>query len=157
MIVRPEEDATLSCTAEGNPISDDTITWSRDDIPDFNAKTSVMYDKNGTSYLRISKVVREDMGNFKCSVNNGIGKTSSKNVLLIVKHKPEMDQSPMYQKFASDAGNMGKLICRSQASPLARYSWSRNGSPILANTTGKYYTTFKQVRSQCIYIIIHHR
>ncbi|KAI4470791.1 nephrin [Holotrichia oblita] len=145
VIVRPEEDATLSCTAEGNPISDDTITWSRDDIPDFNAKTSVMYDKNGTSYLRISKVVREDMGNFKCSVNNGIGKTSNKNVLLIVKHKPEMDQSPMYQKFASDAGNMGKLICRSQASPLARYSWSRNGSPISANTTGKYYTSFKQI------------
>lgn len=145
MIVKPGEDATLFCTAEGNPIGDDTITWNRDDIPDFDAKTSVMYDKNGTSYLRISKVVREDTGNFNCAVNNGIGKSSSKDIMLIVKHKPEMDRSPMYLKFASDAGNMGKLVCRSQASPLAKYSWSRNGSPISVNTTGKYYTTFRQV------------
>lgn len=61
--------------------------------------------------------------------------------------KPELDLSPSLTKFASDAGNAGRIICRSKASPLARYSWSRNGSPISVNTTGKYYLTFKQVRT----------
>ncbi|XP_022909293.1 nephrin isoform X2 [Onthophagus taurus] len=157
-VVAPKEDATLSCTAEGNPISDDTITWSRDDFPEFDARTSVMYDKNGTSYLRITGVSRDDLGHFKCTVNNGIGKSSSRKVMLIVKHKPEVNQSPAFMKFASDAGNMGKIICRSQASPLAKYSWSRNGSPIAANKTGKYFSTYKQIDSlvsESILIITH--
>lgn len=59
--------------------------------------------------------------------------------------KPEVDQSPSLMKFASDAGDTGRLICRSQSSPLARYSWARSGTPISANTTGKYYTNYRQV------------
>ncbi|CAH0546788.1 unnamed protein product [Brassicogethes aeneus] len=147
VIVNPKEDATLSCTADGNPLSDDSITWKRDDFPEFDARTSVMYDKNGTSYLRISAVTREDLGKFQCIVNNGVGNTTTRDVMLIVKHKPEIDEHPTLLKFASDAGDTGKLICRSQGSPLARYSWARSGSPITTNTTGKYYTTYKQIDS----------
>ncbi|XP_049818879.1 nephrin isoform X2 [Aethina tumida] len=147
VIVNPKEDATLSCTADGNPLSDDTIVWKRDDFPEFDARTSVMYDKNGTSYLRITSVTRDDLGKFQCVVNNGVGNVTVKDVMLIVKHKPEIDEQPTLLKFASDAGDTGKLICRSQASPLARYSWARSGSPITANTTGKYYTTYRQVDS----------
>lgn len=66
-------------------------------------------------------------------------------MIFIIPDKPEIDEHPKYLKFASDAGDTGKLICKSQASPLARYTWARNGSPISANTTGKYYTTYKQV------------
>ncbi|VEN63224.1 unnamed protein product [Callosobruchus maculatus] len=145
VVVNPKEDATLSCTADGNPLADDTITWKRDDFPEFAARTSIMYDKNGTSYLRVSGVMREDLGVFTCIANNGVGNSTSKDVMLIVKHKPEIDEGPQYMKFASDAGNTGKLVCRSQASPLARYTWARNGTPITSNTTGKYYSTYRQV------------
>lgn len=72
--------------------------------------------------------------------------------------KPEIDQSPSLLKFASDAGDSGRITCRSQASPLARYSWARSGSPIRANTTGKYYTTFRQIDSlvsESVLIITH--
>lgn len=176
MIVNSQEDATLSCTVEGNPLRDDSITWKRNDFPDFDARTSVMYDKNGTSYLRITSVTRDDLGNFQCITNNGIGNTSTRDVMLIVKRKyidisvffdfiedfisdkPEVDQSPQLLKFASDAGDSGRITCRSQASPLARYSWARSGSPIRANTTGKYYTTYKQIDalvSESILIITH--
>lgn len=83
----------MSCSAEGNPLSDDSIQWKREDFPDFNARTSVMYDKNGTSYLRISGVTREDLGNFECVVNNGIGSNStSKNVMLIVKRELKIER-----------------------------------------------------------------
>ncbi|KAK9885754.1 hypothetical protein WA026_013625 [Henosepilachna vigintioctopunctata] len=146
VIASPKEDATLSCSAEGNPLSDDTITWRRNDFEDFSARTSIMYDKNGTSHLRITSVTREDLGNFECVVNNGVGNNStSKNVMLIVKHKPEIDEHPTLMKFASDAGNTGKLICKAQASPLAKFSWARNGSPIAPNTTSKYFATFRQI------------
>lgn len=72
--------------------------------------------------------------------------------------KPEIDKSPSLLKFASDAGDTGKLICRSQASPLARYSWAKAGSPIRANTTGKYFTSYRQIdamTSESILIITH--
>lgn len=145
VIVNPKEDATLSCTADGNPLADDTITWKRDDFPDFDARTSVMYDKNGTSYLRITQVTRDDLGTFQCIANNGVGNATIRDVLLIVKHKPEIKNSPSLSKFASDAGETGKVICRSQGSPLPRHTWARNGNTISANTTGKYYTTYNQV------------
>ncbi|KAK5640308.1 hypothetical protein RI129_011119 [Pyrocoelia pectoralis] len=147
VIANSQEDATLSCSVEGNPMRDDSIVWKRSDFPDFDARTSVMYDKNGTSYLRITAVTREDLGHFQCTANNGIGNATVRDVLLIVKHKPEIDQSPALLKFASDAGDTGRLICRSQSSPLARYSWARSGSPLRTNTTGKYYVTYRQIDS----------
>lgn len=85
MIVNSKEDATLSCTADGNPLDENTIVWKRDNFPDFSARTSVMYDKNGTSYLRISHVTREDLGNFQCIADNGVGNATIKNVMLIIK------------------------------------------------------------------------
>lgn len=72
--------------------------------------------------------------------------------------KPELELTPSLVKFASDAGNTGKLICRSKSSPLARYTWSRNGTPINSNTTGKYFTTYRQLdalTSESTLIITH--
>lgn len=84
-MVNPGEDATLSCTADGNPLNDDSIAWKRDNYPDFDLKTMITYDKNGTSYLRIGSVTREDLGTFQCVVSNGIGNHTTRDVLLIVK------------------------------------------------------------------------
>lgn len=50
-------------------------------------KTMITYDKNGTSYLRIGSVTREDLGYFQCIVSNGIGNQTSRDVMLIVKRK----------------------------------------------------------------------
>lgn len=87
VVVSPKEDATLSCTADGNPLQDDSFTWKRDDIPNFATRTSVTYDKNGTSFLRITGVTREELGSFKCIVDNGVGNSSTRDVMLIVKRK----------------------------------------------------------------------
>lgn len=87
VIVDQGKEATLSCTVVGNPIGDDTITWKRDNVKDFDARTAVTYDKNGTSYLKITDVTREDLGNFQCVADNGVGNTSTRDVMLIVKRK----------------------------------------------------------------------
>lgn len=87
VIVNSKEDATLFCTTDANPLDENTITWKRDDFPKFSERTSIVYDKNGTSYLRISQVTREDLGNFQCIADNGIGNATVKNVMLIIKRK----------------------------------------------------------------------
>lgn len=85
VIVNAKEDATLSCTVHANPLDENTITWKRDDFPNFSERTSIVYDKNGTSYLKISQVTREDLGNFQCKADNGIGNSTVRNVMLIIK------------------------------------------------------------------------
>lgn len=80
-----------------------------------------------------------------------------KNMNLLFNHhffsdKPEIDEHPTLLKFASDAGNTAKLICKAQASPLAKFSWARNGSPIAPNSTSKYYATFRQVKTSQSYL-----
>ncbi|XP_018320439.1 nephrin isoform X2 [Agrilus planipennis] len=158
VVVSPEEDATLWCSVSGNPLKDDTVAWKRVGF-DFEGRAVITYDKNNrTSWLQIKRVTRDDLGEFQCIAQNGIGNSSVRDVMLIVKHKPEMDKSPALQKFASDTGNSGRLICRTRASPLPRYSWARNGSPIAANVSGKYYMAFRQIdilTSESILIISH--
>lgn len=87
VIVSAKEDATLSCTVDANPLDEHTITWRRDDFPNFSERTSVVYDKNGTSYLKISQVTREDLGYFQCKAENGIGNYTIRKVMLIIKRK----------------------------------------------------------------------
>lgn len=87
VIVDPGKEATLSCTADGNPLADDTITWKRETMKNFETRTVVTYDKNGTSYLKIKDITREDLGNFQCIVDNGVANSSRRDVMLIVKRK----------------------------------------------------------------------
>lgn len=50
------------------------------------------------------------------------------------------------------------MICRSQASPLARYSWSKSGVPLNTNTTGKYFSSYRQLDAlitESVLIITH--
>lgn len=66
--------------------------------------------------------------------------------------------SPSLVKFASDSGNTGRLVCRAKASPPAKFTWSRNGTPISANATGKYFTTWKAVdalSSESVLLVAH--
>lgn len=72
--------------------------------------------------------------------------------------KPEIDKQPYLLKFASDAGATARLICKSQASPLARYSWSKSGVALNTNTTGKYFSSYRQydsLISESVLIITH--
>lgn len=68
--------------------------------------------KNSTSHLKIDKPKREDVGNFECIVDNGIGSKAKQDVMLVVKFKPEMDTGPSFTKSASNIGQVGRLTCK---------------------------------------------
>lgn len=65
-----------------------------------------------TSYLVIEKPTREDVGNFQCIVDNGIGGEVRQDVMLVVKFKPEMDASPALAKAATNVGQVARLTCK---------------------------------------------
>ncbi|KOB66949.1 Uncharacterized protein OBRU01_20445, partial [Operophtera brumata] len=125
----PNEDAMLSCTAVGNPLTSDHIRWVRKDYT--IQRDQVSFDsKNSTSYLLLREPTRADVGNFQCVVNNGIGGESRQNVMLVVKFKPEMDSAP----------NLAKAACKS--APAPNFTWSKNGAKLPVNTSTKYFAEY---------------
>ncbi|XP_049851856.1 nephrin isoform X2 [Schistocerca gregaria] len=145
IMVAPGEDAHLYCVVDGNPLAKKHITWKHKAFSesDMKKRTSSSF-RNGTSYLDVLQPTRADNGLFSCIANNGIGKPSSKDVHLIVMYKPEIDNSPMFAKGASNTGDTGRLTCRASGAPKVRFAWAREGSPIPTNTD-KYDVQFRQV------------
>lgn len=81
----PGEDATLTCTAEGKPLTEEHVRWERVGYDmDGNTKTTFA---NGTSYLHIKNAKRDDVGNFRCVADNRVGNPTSHDVFFIVKCK----------------------------------------------------------------------
>ncbi|KAL0810554.1 hypothetical protein ABMA28_010674 [Loxostege sticticalis] len=143
-IANPNEDAVLSCTATGNPLNSEHIRWERKNY-DMSSKTVTFEPKNSTSYLTVPKATREDVGNFQCVVNNGVGKESRQDVMLVVKFKPEMDSTPSLMKSASNVGQVGRLTCKCQGAPAPNFTWSKNGAKLPVNTSTKYFAEYHKV------------
>lgn len=85
MITNPGDDATLSCSVEGKPLTEEHVKWERLGY-DMTVKTRTTF-VNGTSYLHIKNARREDVGNFRCVADNRVANPTSRDVLLIVKCK----------------------------------------------------------------------
>lgn len=83
VVVNPGEDAMLSCTVEGKPLTEEHIKWERVAY-DMKAKTTTSF-VNGSSYLHIKDARREDVGNFRCIADNRVANPTNRDVLLIVK------------------------------------------------------------------------
>lgn len=95
----------------GNPLTAEHIRWERKNY-NMNSRTITFEPRNLTSYLHIEKATREDVGNFQCIVDNGIGGETRQDIMLLVKFKPEIDNSPTLAKSASNTGQVGKLTCK---------------------------------------------
>ncbi|XP_052747865.1 nephrin isoform X2 [Galleria mellonella] len=143
-IVNPNEDAVLSCTATGNPLTSEHIKWERKGQM-LDSKHVTFDPKNFTSHLQILKATRDDVGDYSCVVDNGIGNKAKQDVMLVVKFKPEMDSSPSLVKSASNVGQVGRLTCKCKAAPAPNFTWSKNGAKLPVNTSTKYFAEFHKI------------
>lgn len=85
VLVYEGEDANFVCEANGNPITEDMITWKRDDF-DMSSRTKMTYIE-GKSYLTIYNVSSKDVGEFQCIANNKLGKESIVSAYLLIRSK----------------------------------------------------------------------
>lgn len=143
-LVSVGEDAHLNCTADGNPLKVDHVTWRREGFPDMSSRTTTVF-RNNTSYLTILKATKEDIGAFLCVVDNGLGNETSAPAYLLVKHKPDIDLSPVLAKAAANVGDTARLTCRAKGAPDIQFKWSRDGTSIPVNTTKKYSVNYLKV------------
>jgi len=89
----------------------DNFRWERKGYK-INTNNISYEPRNSTSFLIIKQATREDVGNFQCIVDNGIGGEVKEDVMLVVKFKPELDSSPSLMKSASNVGQVGRLTCK---------------------------------------------
>ncbi|XP_075987678.1 nephrin adhesion molecule sticks and stones isoform X1 [Anticarsia gemmatalis] len=143
-ITNPNQDAILSCTATGNPLTADNFRWERKGYK-INPNHVTFEPRNSTSFLLIKQAKREDVGNFKCIVDNGIGSEAKESVMLVVKFKPELDSSPSLMKSASNVGQVGRLTCKCKSAPAPNFTWSKNGAKLPVNTSTKYFAEYHKL------------
>ncbi|KAH8285661.1 hypothetical protein KR054_011962 [Drosophila jambulina] len=157
IIVNPGEDAMLSCSVEGKPLTEEHVKWERVGY-DMTVKTSTTF-ANGTSYLHIKDARREDVGNFRCVADNRVANPTNRDILLIVKCKcnlyilrqpislpfmitspvaPEIAKAPTLLRAASGTGERGRLPCRAQGSPKPQFIWRQDKKDLPINRTYKY-------------------
>ncbi|XP_043493049.1 nephrin isoform X3 [Polistes fuscatus] len=136
----PGIEAKLFCEVDGSPIGDEFVTWqkvgSNSELP---GRYSTSF-ANKTSYLHIEHPEKEDVGEYRCKVNNGIGNATSKPILFITNFTPEMMNTPLTRKAAANKGINAPLYCKARGSPLPRFTWIFNGRSLLPNATEHKYS-----------------
>ncbi|XP_037713470.1 nephrin isoform X2 [Drosophila subpulchrella] len=145
IIVNPGEDAMLSCSVEGKPLSDEHVKWERVGY-DMTVKTSTTF-ANGTSYLHIKDAQRADVGNFRCVADNRVANPTNRDILLIVKFAPEIAKAPTLLRAASGTGERGRLPCRAQGSPKPQFIWRQDKKDLPINRTYKYEVEERKIDS----------
>lgn len=175
MVYPGDREAKLFCELDGSPIGDEYVTWYKvGSTTELSSRYSTSFI-NKTSYLHISNPSEEDVGEYRCNVDNGIGNVTSKPILfitnctlyrprgplnLLVKYlilfsynlfyfttvEPQMTNSALMKKAAANTGADVKLYCKARGSPLPKFVWHFGDKTLLPNmTTHKYEIFTKEV------------
>ncbi|KAF7993108.1 hypothetical protein HCN44_005889 [Aphidius gifuensis] len=148
-IVYPaDNDAKLFCELDGSPIGDEYVTWHK---VGSNTELKNRYSTtfaNKTSYLHIKNPNEEDVGEYQCNVNNGIGNVTSKPILFITNFKPQMINTELTKKAAANDGSSVKLYCKARGSPLPKFTWQYGEKTLLPNQTSNKYEISRQELSK---------
>ncbi|XP_020608169.1 roundabout homolog 1-like [Orbicella faveolata] len=124
-----EENVTLSCKADGNPVP--TMSWTRNGFPvDQSGRISFSADKK---QLTITHVNRTDSGEYRCVASNSLGNDTSKASTVDVQYQPKITVDP--QAVTTTEGGNLTLSCNATGNPVPTMSWTRDGSPV--NTSGR--------------------
>ncbi|XP_050465209.1 nephrin-like isoform X4 [Cataglyphis hispanica] len=140
IVYPPGVEAKLFCEVDGSPIGDEYVTWQKvGSNPELPGRYSTSF-VNRTSYLHIEYPSQEDVGEYRCKVNNIIGNATSDPILFITNFKPEMTNTPLTRKAAANKGINVQLFCKARGSPLPRFTWIFNGKTLLPNATENKYS-----------------
>ncbi|KAK0090227.1 hypothetical protein PV325_002297 [Microctonus aethiopoides] len=148
-VVYPSDsEAKLFCEFDGSPIGDEYVTWYKvGSTTELSSRYSTSF-ANKTSYLHISNPSEEDVGNYHCNINNGIGNVTSKSILFITNFEPQMTNTAITKKAAANVGDDVKLYCKARGSPLPKFIWSFGDKTILQNASTEKYKIIRKEQSK---------
>ncbi|XP_024082458.1 obscurin isoform X3 [Cimex lectularius] len=144
-----EEGSSVTLTAPflGNPIPE--VRWFKED-KELKPDHRISFTNDGHKVgLHIEPCDMEDMSNYKCQIENPLGKaeTSAKITVKKVYHAPVFVQK--LHDLDQVIGLDGKLVCRVTGNPKPDISWFCNGKPIV---DGNRYRMKREGDSCILYI-----
>ena len=83
-MVNPGENAHMKCVVDANPITEDTVKWTREGF-DMEGRAKLTNVSSSSFFLTVVNVTEKDAGKFSCQVNNGIGEAVSNTTFLLVR------------------------------------------------------------------------
>ncbi|XP_059190606.1 B-cell receptor CD22-like [Centropristis striata] len=155
---------TLTCSSDANPAA--TYSWY---------KKSGNRNLNPTrrkTQLVLSSIQSSDSGEYYCTAENKLGRSTSKYTVFYVEYAPKLPSVSVSPSAEIVEGSSVTLTCSSDANPAATYSWykksgNRNLNPtsrktqlvlssIQSSDSGEYYCTAgnKLGRSTSKYTVI---
>lgn len=118
--VKEGESVSLKCAASGQPKP--LITWRREDRRPI-AIDGTSYNMVEANELNISRVSRENLGQYVCVANNGIPPAAVKRVNLFVTFPPLVKIAHSQQIIGASKGGSALLQCYIEAYPEPFVEW----------------------------------
>ncbi|CAL1267938.1 unnamed protein product [Larinioides sclopetarius] len=138
------ESVQLECFADGNPLSEDTITWRRQGS---SSKRLVSVNSEpGHSILTISNLTRNDGHVLECVADNGVGNPSIRTAHVTVLYRPVILKYLLQKRVAAAERDSAELACIASGYPAVTFAWSFNGSTISAGQSDSLKYSVRQRR-----------
>ncbi|KAK2540204.1 Hmcn1 [Columba guinea] len=131
----------LELLCQSNAIPPPLLTWLKDGRP-LLKKPGLTISENG-SVLQIEGAQVQDTGRYTCEATNLVGKTEKNyNVnIWVAWHffsvSPSIYGSDDISQLTVIEGSLISLICESSGIPPPSLTWEKNGSPLLADLSGR--------------------
>ncbi|XP_064928861.1 hemicentin-1 isoform X2 [Columba livia] len=124
----------LELLCQSNAIPPPLLTWLKDGRP-LLKKPGLAISENG-SVLQIEGAQVQDTGRYTCEATNLAGKTE-KNYNVNIWVSPSIYGSDDISQLTVIEGSLTSLICESSGIPPPSLTWEKNGSPLLADLSGR--------------------
>ncbi|OPJ77524.1 hemicentin-1 isoform B [Patagioenas fasciata monilis] len=124
----------LELLCQSNAIPPPLLTWLKDGRP-LLKKPGLTISENG-SVLKIEGAQVQDTGRYTCEATNLAGKTE-KNYNVNIWVSPSIYGSDDISQLTVIEGSLISLICESSGIPPPSLTWEKNGSPLLADLSGR--------------------
>ncbi|XP_065505206.1 hemicentin-1 isoform X3 [Caloenas nicobarica] len=124
----------LELLCQSSAIPPPLLTWLKDGRP-LLKKPGLTISANG-SVLKIEGAQVQDTGRYTCEATNVAGKTE-KNYNVNIWVSPSIYGSDDISQLTVIEGSLISLICESSGIPPPSLTWKKNGSPLLADLSGR--------------------
>lgn len=137
VIIRENENLTLSCRAQGFP--QPKIVWKREDGRDIVLSKKMKGSVFSGEFIHFEKISRNDMSGYLCIAANGVPPALIKKIFVNVQFSPIILVTN--QLIASTIGSTVILECQTEANPIATTYWIRNGHFLSQNSKHTIYAS----------------
>ncbi|XP_062437683.1 hemicentin-1 [Rhea pennata] len=125
---------SVELLCQSNAVPPPVLTWLKDGRP-LLKKPGLSITEDG-SVLKIEGAQVQDTGRYTCEATNVAGKTE-KNYNVNVWVSPSIYGSDDISQLTVIEGSLISLICESSGIPPPSLTWKKNGSPLVADLSGR--------------------